>query len=150
MRIWRSTTSVCARPDQVLDALTDPESCARWSGVRFAIEGPPATRLEAGARPRVSGRLLGRAIEFQLEVYEAHPRRLRLRAAGPVEVHADYVLAPTASGCQVSAAVSVNPAGGRFARPMTAATGALLSAGALDQALSRLAQEAELAASPGL
>jgi hypothetical protein len=148
MRTWYSTTKVRARPDRVLDALTDPEICARWSGVDFAVDGLRAPRLEAGSRPRVSGRLLGRAIEFELHVYEAHPRRLRLRATGPIELHADYVLAPTRCGCQVDAAVSVQPTRGRLARPLAAATGALLSAGGLDHALARLATEGERARAP--
>jgi hypothetical protein len=54
----------------------------------------------------------------------------------------DYRLEPASRGSQVHASISVRPGGGFKGRLLAEATGALLTAGALQQALSRLVREA--------
>jgi hypothetical protein len=56
---------------------------------------------------------------------------------------ASYVVRPSARGSQVNAAISVRRGRGRGASLAAGATSVLLAAGALDQALSRIATEAE-------
>ena len=91
MRTWTATTTTAARPEDVLDVLTDPEACARWAPLPFDV---------------------------------------------------DYQLAPHAGGSEVRASISVRPSGGIAGRLLAQATAALLSAGALEAALSRVAREA--------
>ena len=50
-----------ARPEAVLDVLTDPEACARWAPIPFDVEDLRTPRLRCGSRARVSGRLAGSA-----------------------------------------------------------------------------------------
>lgn len=97
MRTWTATTTTAARPEAVLDVLTDPEASGRG---------------------------------------------LSLAASGPVGFEVDYRLAPVAGGSEVHASVSVRPAGGIVGRLLAEATSALLSAGALEAALSRVSREA--------
>lgn len=142
-RTWRSSVSIAAPRDRVLAALTDPEACARWSGVAFTVHGLCGSRLVAGSTAMVSGSLLGRSLDFHLEIFQADVDRLRLRAAGPLELHADYALLAVDGGCDVEAAVSTRPAAVPLGRALETATAVLLSAGALDAALARLARESE-------
>jgi hypothetical protein len=139
MRTWTATAPAAAHPAAVLDVLTDPDACARWAPVPFDVES--GRRLRAGARERVSGRLAGRRVGFDVEVHKADETGLALRASGPVDFDVDYRL----GGSQVHASVSVRPGGGLTGRLLAEATGALLSAGALNSALSRLVREAALA-----
>jgi hypothetical protein len=53
-----------------------------------------------------------------------------------------YELEPTPRGSEVRASVSVRPSRGLAGRLLAEATGALLSAGALDAAISRIGREA--------
>ncbi|HEU4658663.1 MAG TPA: SRPBCC family protein [Capillimicrobium sp.] len=142
MRTWTATTTVDASPEAVLDALCDPEACARWAPVRFEVRDLRARRLHAGARARVAGRLAGREVGFDVDVHEAGRRRLALTATGPVGFDVAYDVAPAAAGTEVRAAVSVRPAGGLLGRVAAHATTALLAAGALDDAVARLGREA--------
>ena len=142
-RTWHATTHVRGRPEEVLAALTDPAACARWSGVAFTLRGHDGPRLTTGSRARVTGELVGRSVDFDLSVLEADLRRLRLRAIGPVQLVATYLLAPTDDGCQVEAALTVVPAAIPHGGVIAFGTQALLAAGALDQALARLAVEVE-------
>jgi hypothetical protein len=139
MRTWTATAPAAARPAAVLDVLTDPDACARWAPVPFDVES--GRRLRAGTRERVSGRLAGRRVGFDVEVHKADETGLALSASGPVDFDVDYRL----GGSQVHASVSVRPRGGFTGRLLAEATGALLSAGALQNALSRLVHEAALA-----
>src|SRR4051812_41147383 len=109
-RTWHATTHIRGRPEEVLAALTDPAAWARWSGVAFTLRGHDVPRLITGSRARVTGELVGRSADFDLVVLEADLRRLRLRAIGPVQLVATYLLAPTDDGCQVEAALTVVPA----------------------------------------
>ena len=142
MRTWTAETTVEARPADVLDVLTDPDAVARWAPVPFDVDELSGTRLLAGSQARVSGRLAGRRVGFDVQVHEADDRGLALSAQGPVELDVAYELAPTAGGSEVRASVSVRAGRGLTGRLLAEATGALLSAGALQAAVSRLCREA--------
>src|ERR671935_40787 len=109
MREWTATTTVEARPEAVLDVLTDPEACARWAPIPFDVEDLRTPRLRCGSRARVSGKLAGRRVGFDVEVHEAVDGRLRLSAEGPVGFDVRYDLAPAPRGSEVRAAVTVRP-----------------------------------------
>jgi hypothetical protein len=143
MRTWTATTTMAARPQDVLEVLTDPEACARWAPLPFDVEELDGRRLASGTRARVSGKLAGRRVGFDLEVHEADARGIALSASGPVAFDVDYRLSPAScGGSQVRASVSVRSGGGLSGRLLAEATGALLSAGALQMSLSRVAQQA--------
>jgi hypothetical protein len=142
MRTWTAKTTTAARPEDVLDVLCDPEAAARWAPLPFEVEELDGRRLQAGSRARVSGKLAGRRVGFDLEVHEASGRGLTLAAEGPVGFDVDYRLAAVDGGSEVQASVSVRPSRGIVGRLLAEATSALLSAGALEAALSRVAREA--------
>jgi Polyketide cyclase / dehydrase and lipid transport len=144
MRTWTAMTTTAARPEDVLDVLTDPEACARWAPLPFDIEDLDGRRLATGSRARVSGSLAGKRVGFDVEVHEASDRGLTLAADGPVGFDVAYELAPVAGGSEVRASVSVRPSGGFGGRLLAQATAALLSAGALEAALGRLTREAAI------
>jgi Polyketide cyclase / dehydrase and lipid transport len=141
MRTWTAATTVDAPPEAVLDVLTDPGACARWAPVDFAVDGLGTGRLVAGSRPRVRGRLAGVEVGFDVEVLEAGGDRLVLRATGPVALDVAYALAHAERGSEVRASVGVRPGRGLRGRVLAEATSALLSAGALQQALGRIGRE---------
>ena len=142
MRTWTATTTVDARPEAVLDVLTDPDACARWAPLPFEITELRDPRLKAGSRAKVTGRLAGREVGFTVDVHEADEERLALTADGPVALDVRYELAPFEGGSEVRAAVSLRPGRGLTGRVLASATSALLTAGALNQAVSRIAREA--------
>ena len=142
MKTWTASTTVDAPPEAVLDVLTDPGACARWAPVDFEVSDLDAERLEAGTRPRVSGRIAGVEVGFDVEVLTAAEDRLQLRCDGPVAIDVRYDLAPADSGSAVRASVGVEPGRGIRGRILAEATSALLRAGALDHALSRIGREA--------
>jgi polyketide cyclase/dehydrase/lipid transport protein len=146
VRIWTATTTVQARPEAVLDILTDPEACRRWAPIAFDIDELATDRLCGGSRARVSGRLAGRRIGFDVEIHEAHHRVLSLSAIGPVGFDVRYDLEPAARGSEVRASVCVWPGSGFTGRLLAEATNALLAAGALQTAVLRIAREAAVAA----
>jgi uncharacterized protein YndB with AHSA1/START domain len=142
MRQWTATTTMEAMPEAVLELLTDPEACARWAPIDFEVDDLRTPRLRGGSRARVSGRLAGRRVGFDVEVHEAADGRLRLSADGPVGFDVRYDLAPAPGGSEVRASVSVRPNGGLTGRLVAEATHALLAAGALQNAIGRIAREA--------
>jgi uncharacterized protein YndB with AHSA1/START domain len=143
MRTWTATTTAAAHPEAVLDVLTDPDAIAAWAPVPFDVDDLADERLLAGSRARVTGKLAGRRVGFDVEVHEAHERGLALSANGPVGMDVEYELAPgTSGGSEVRASVSIRPGRGITGRILAEATGALLSAGALQAALSRVVREA--------
>jgi len=143
MRTWTATTTAQARPEAVLDVLTDPDAAARWAPVSFDVDDLDGERLLAGSRAMVSGRLAGRTVGFEVRVHEADETGIALSADGPVAFDVAYQLSPaTCGGSQVRASVSVRSGGGLTGRLLAEATGALLSAGALNAALGRIAREA--------
>jgi hypothetical protein len=141
MKTWTATALASANPAALLHVLTDPDACARWAPVPFDVEDD-TRRLAKGSRARVSGRLAGRRVGFDVEVRQADERGLALSADGPVAFDVDYRLAPTTAGSEVRASVSLRPRRGLVGRLLAEATGALLTAGALDLALARLTREA--------
>jgi hypothetical protein len=145
MRTWTATTVTSARPAEVLDVLTDPEACRRWAPMPFEVEELDAPRLCAGARARVFGRLAGRSVGFDVEIREADEHGVSLAATGPVGFDVEYALEAAEAGSHVRASVSVRPARGLAGRLLAEATGALLSAGALEAALTRIGREAAAA-----
>jgi carbon monoxide dehydrogenase subunit G len=142
MREWTATTMIQARPEAVLDVLTDPEACARWAPIAFDVEDLRTPRLRCGSKARVSGKLAGKRVGFDVEVHEASGRGLSLAADGPVGFDVAYELAAVDGGSEVRASVSVRPSRGIAGRLLAEATSALLSAGALEAAVSRIAREA--------
>jgi hypothetical protein len=111
--------------------------------VGFAVDGLDGPRLRAGATPRVSGNLGGRRVHFQVEVLQADAKRLRLCAVGPVEMLVDYAVHAASRGSSVEAAVSVRAAPGWIGTLSQRLTCLLLTGGALNHALARMAREAE-------
>jgi Polyketide cyclase / dehydrase and lipid transport len=144
MRTWTATTTATVGPDAVLDVLTDPEAAARWAPLPFDVDELGGRRLLRGSRARVSGKLAGRRVGFDVHVHEADQSGLRLTAEGPVGLDVDYSLASTTGGSEVRASVSVRPGRGLGARLLAEAMGALLTAGALQTTVARVAREATL------
>ena len=141
MKTWTATAVAEAQPAAVLSVLTDPDACARWAPLPFDVEDD-TRRLATGSRARVSGRLAGQRVGFDVVVGQADETGLTLSADGPVSLDVDYRLAPSGAGSRVHASISVRPRRGLVGRLLAEATGALLTAGALDHALARLTREA--------
>jgi hypothetical protein len=143
MAEWSATTTTKASPEQLLEVLTDPQEIRRWSPVDFDVDELDAARLAAGTRARVTGRLAGVRVGFDVEVHAADHDLLELSADGPVGLDVRYELAPANAGSELSASVSLRPGGGLTGRLVANATAALLTAGVLDGAAGRIARAAE-------
>ena len=143
MKEWTATTRANATPEQILQALTHPEEIRRWSPVDFDLEDLDGRQLAAGTRGRVTGRVAGVSVGFDVEVHAADERRLELSADGPVGFDVRYHLTGDATGAELSAHVSMRRSGGLTGRLVANATAALLSAGALEGAAGRIARVAE-------
>jgi uncharacterized protein YndB with AHSA1/START domain len=139
---WSARTTVRASPEDVIDTLTDPEACARWSPVPFTLDAVEP-RLRPGATTPVSGRLFGAHIRFELDTLAADPSRLHLHARGPMDIFVRYTLEPVDTGCRVEAQIAIDPPNDRFGRLVARATGILLGRGTLHRTLRRIAVEAE-------
>jgi hypothetical protein len=142
MKTWTASKHIEADPAVVLDLLTDPDACRRWSPVPFDVDDAAGGRLAAGSRMRVSGQLVGRPVRFDVEVHQAGRGRLALSAHGPVAFDVAYEARPARGGSEVCASVSVRSGGGLFGRIAEHATAALLHAGALGLAVDRIAASA--------
>jgi hypothetical protein len=142
MRTWTAKTTTTAQPTALIDVLTDPEAARRWAPISFDVEELDGRRLRKGGRARISGRVAGRSVGFDVEVHEADERGLSLAARGPVGFDVAYQLTPTDAGSEVHASIAVQPNRGLAGRLLAEATSALLTAGALETAVSRLAREA--------
>jgi hypothetical protein len=142
---YTATIETRASADQVLAVLTDPRAIRSWSPVPFSLEGPEE-ELQAGTQTRVRGNLAGLRVGFDVEVHEVGCNGLRLSADGPVALDVRYGLRAAPTGSEVSATVSLKRSRGLTARVIGKATEAMLAAGALDSAASRIAQAAEAAA----
>jgi Polyketide cyclase / dehydrase and lipid transport len=142
MRTYTATTLSTARPEAVLDVLTDPSAVARWAPVEFFVEDLTHPRLSSGSRARVSGRLAGQEIGFNVEVHQADEAGLSLSADGPVAFDVAYQLRAADDGSEVSASIAVLPRRGLRARLLAEATAAVLAGGALQHALGRIVAEA--------
>jgi Polyketide cyclase / dehydrase and lipid transport len=143
MAEWTTTKQVNAKPEHVLEVLTDPDSIRIWSPIDFDVEDLEGVRLKAGSRARVSGKLAGVRVGFDIEVHSADADGLELTAHGPIGIDVRYDLAPAPGGSEVVATVGLRNGGGITGRLISKATGALLSAGALDGATSGIARAAE-------
>ena len=142
-RTWRSQIAVRAEPCQVLETLTVVDACQAWSPVGFELDAPDVRRLRTGTRVGVSGGIAGQRVRFCVVVLRAEAHRLSLRAAGPVDLLADYAVRPSSQGSHLDAKVSVRPRTGRAARLLAHVTAGFLTAGALPRTLTHIAREAE-------
>jgi hypothetical protein len=140
---WTATARSNATPSQVLEVLTHPEEIRRWSPVDFDLDDLDGRRLAAGTRGRVSGRLAGVTVGFDVEVHAADEDRLELSADGPVGLDVRYQLNSDDAGAELSASVAMRRGRGLTGRFVANATAALLSAGALEGAAGRIARVAE-------
>jgi len=127
----------------VLEVLTHPEEIRRWSPVDFDLDGLEGRRLAAGTRGRVTGRVAGVMVGFDVEIHAADEARLELSAQGPVALDVRYELMRDEAGAELNASVSMQRGGGLTGRLVAQATAALLSAGALEGAAGRIARVAE-------
>jgi hypothetical protein len=143
MAEWTATTTTGATPEQLLEVLTHPEQIRRWSPVNFDLDELATRRLAAGTRTRVTGRLAGVRVGFDVEIHAADEGGLELSAEGPIGIDVRYELAPADPGSELSASVSLRRGGGLTGRLVANATAALLSAGALDGAAGRIVRAAE-------
>jgi hypothetical protein len=146
MRTYQASTEIDARPSAVIDVLTDPEAARSWSPVDFEIEANEHARLRSGTRMEVGGRVAGREVRFDLAVHEASRTHLSLTASGPFEMRARYDAREIETGTVLRASVSVASSGGIRGRLVSSAAEALLSAGALERAMERIARSAAVAA----
>ena len=105
-------------------------------------------RLETGSRARIRGRLAGQTLEFDVEVEAAEDERRALVATGPVSIDVEYALRPIAEGSDLRATVTVRGSG-LTGRVLAQATDAILAAGALDLAVSRIRRQLNPAPSNG-
>ena len=145
MRTYTATTISTARPEAVLAVLTDPDAVARWAPVDFFVDTLTHPRLSEGSRARVTGRLAGQHIGFDVEVHRADEAGLTLSAHGPVALDVAYRLRESDAGSEVSASIAVLPTRGLRARLLAEATAAVLAGGALQHALGRIVAEAAAA-----
>ncbi len=142
---WTATALTGAAPEAVLAALTDPDAVARWSPVAFDIEDDTTTRLRAGTRTRVSGKLAGVRVGFDVHVHHADDRQFALSACGVgggVVLDVAYDVEPTSDGTEVRASISLAKGRGLMAGLLAEATAGLLKAGALSHAVNRIAATA--------
>jgi uncharacterized protein YndB with AHSA1/START domain len=143
MAQWTTRTKADASPEQVLEVLTDPAAIRLWSPIDFDVEDLDGVRLESGSTARVSGKLAGVRVGFDIEVHHVDEDGLELTARGPIGIDVRYELAPAGNGSEVTASVSLLRGGGFTGRLINQATAALLSAGALDGAARGIARAAE-------
>jgi hypothetical protein len=143
---WTATTTTTATPDQVLEVLTHPDEIRRWSPIDFDVDELDTARLAPGSTARVTGKVAGVSVGFDVEVHAADTGLLELSADGPIGIDVRYELQPATAGSEVCASVSLRRGGGITGRRVEKATAALLSAGVLDGAAGRIARAAELAA----
>jgi uncharacterized protein YndB with AHSA1/START domain len=140
---WTSTAQANATPERLLEVLTHPQQIRRWSPIEFDVDDLASRRLAAGTRTKVTGRVAGVPVSFDLQVHAADPERLEISAEGPIGLDVRYELAPAGSGAEMTASVRVRGGGGLRGRVVATAAATLLSAGALDGATGRIARVAE-------
>lgn len=140
---WTSRVQAKAAPERLLEVLTHPDQIRRWSPVDFDVDDLETRRLSAGTRTKVTGRLAGVPVSFDVEVHTAEPDRLELSAEGPIGLEVVYELAGADQGSEMTASVRVRRGRGITGRVVATAATSLLTAGALDGATGRIARVAE-------
>lgn len=140
---WTARTQTNATPEQLLEVLTHPEQIRRWSPVEFSVGDLEGRRLAAGTSTRVTGRLAGVPVSFDVNVQAADAAGLELSADGPVGLDVRYDLAVVDGRADLIASICVRRSGSLTGRVVANAAAALLSAGALDRATGRIARAAE-------
>ena len=143
MSVWTTSTQANARPEQVLEVLTDPDAIRLWSPIDFEVEDLNGPRLSAGDVTRVTGRVAGFSVGFDVEIHAAGADGIELSAQGPIGIDVRYELEPADGGSEVTATIGLRGGGGITGRVISKATAALLSAGALDGAARSIARAAE-------
>jgi hypothetical protein len=143
MSEWTTMTQTNARPEQILEVLTDPDAIRSWAPIDFDVEDLDGVRLEAGGTARVSGKLAGVRVGFDVEVHAADEEGVELTAHGPIGLDVRYELVPVPGGSELTASIALRRGGGITGRLLSHATSALLSAGALDGAARGIARAAE-------
>ena len=143
MAEWTTSTQANASPEQVLEVLTDPDAIRLWSPIDFEVDDLVGSRLAAGDVTRVTGKVAGMRVGFDVEIHAAGEDGIELSADGPIGIDVRYDLAPAASGSELKATVGLRRGGGITGRLISQATAALLSAGALDGAARGIARAAE-------
>ena len=138
MGTWTARTQTRGDADRVLDLLTDPDAAGLWSPLDFAVEEIDGNRLQPGSRAVLSGRLAGRWVEFELDVFEADNGRLSLRATGPVTMDVHYEV----QEAELIARVRVHGGSGIRGRLLSSAVDGMLAAGTLQVAVEAIAREA--------
>jgi uncharacterized protein YndB with AHSA1/START domain len=140
---WTSRAQAKATPERLLEVLTHPEQIRRWSPVDFDVDDLETRRLAAGTKARVTGRVAGVPVSFDVRVHAAETNRLELSAEGPIGLEVRYDLADAGEGAEMTASVRVKSGRGITGRIVASAAASLLSAGALDGATGRIARVAE-------
>jgi hypothetical protein len=140
---WTAQATANATTEQLLDVLTHPDEIRRWSPIDFDLEDCDG-RLAAGTRTRVTGRLAGVPVGFDIEVHAADQDGLWLSADGPIGIDVRYELCPGSAGAELNASVSLRNGRGLTGRIVANATKALLSAGVLDSTAGRIVRAAEV------
>lgn len=139
--VWTAQRFIAADPPAVLASLTDPELIMLWAPIDFEVGGLRGRRLRGGSHAIVNGSLAGVTAEFEVDVLRADEECLELQAHGPVDLDVAYRFVPERHGVTVDAEIRLGRETGLGARVLRAATGALLSGGALERALGRLGTE---------
>ena len=98
MAQWTTRTQANASPEQVLEVLTDPDAIRLWSPIDFEVEDLTGPRLSAGDVTRVTGRVAGFSVGFDVEVHAASADGIELTALGPIGIDVRYELTPAAGG----------------------------------------------------
>ncbi len=132
-----------ASAEQVMRVLTDPAEIRGWSPLPFEVHDLDGDTLATGSVARVSGSLAGMSVGFDVTVHAADADGLRLTADGPVSFDVAYVLRQSEAGSELNASVRLGRPRGITSRLIGKATEAMLSAGALERAASRIAISAE-------
>src|SRR2546423_13543186 len=96
------------------------------------------TCLRPGGGAVLSGRLAGRWVEFELDVFGADNGRLSLQAKGPVTMDVDYEV----QDAELIARVRVHGGRGIGGRLLSSAVDGVLAAGTLQVAVDAIAREA--------
>jgi hypothetical protein len=135
---WTARSTLRTEPDRVLELLTDPDAAELWSPFSFSVEEIDGRRLESGGRAVIGGKMAGRWVEFELDVFEAADGRLSLRASGPVTMDVDYELLDG----ELLAEVTVHGGRGLTGRLLSSAADGFLRAGTLQSAVDAIARAA--------